>query len=104
MNKSTLLVQYKCRNKGCPLLAVWQTPNGPEYATPRKPGFEEAGRRIGRNTEGLASGGRLQDMPWTVPLICDHTYQEVFGDVVRADAAGRTPGKPKHVLWWGGPE
>jgi integrase len=32
--KSSLLVEYRCRAKGCLLLLVWQTPDGPEFVAP----------------------------------------------------------------------
>lgn len=105
MNRATLLVEYRCRAKGCLLLAVWQTPNGPEWSTPRPSSFDEWGRITGRYTEGLEATGRLADLPWSVLLKCQHTYDEVFGDVVRAEAASRTPGKPgPPIICYGGPE
>jgi hypothetical protein len=32
--KSSLLVEYRCRAKGCLLLRVWQTPDGLQFTAP----------------------------------------------------------------------
>lgn len=32
--RDSLLAEYRCRAKGCLLLRVWQTPNGPEFVAP----------------------------------------------------------------------
>lgn len=101
MNKSSMLLEYRCHARGCLLLAVWQTPQGPEFSAPRMPRIEEAGRRMGRYTEGLETGGPLDALPWSVLLVCKHTHRDVFADVIRADAADQKPGQPKRVVFRG---
>jgi hypothetical protein len=100
VDKKRLLVEYRCHAKGCLLLAVWSAPGGPYFSTPRISRFEEVARRLGRYTEGLADKGRLDELPWSVPLICLHTHMDVIGDAVRAEAASRRPGRPMRVVCW----
>jgi hypothetical protein len=94
---SALLLEYRCRAKGCLLLRVWQTPKGPEYLAP--------GHRLSRlyrinETEDWV--GRLDDypevLPW-LPLACDHVRGLLRVFDIRKEAAGATPGSPLRVLW-----
>jgi hypothetical protein len=106
----SLLLEYRCRARGCLLLKVWQTPNGPEFAAP--------GRRLSdrytfaRRLEQAAIGelvgaqdgmwaGRLDDCPvlmW-IPLACDHVTVTIWISAIREHLVGRTPGQPARILW-----
>jgi hypothetical protein len=98
--RGVLLVEYRCRAKGCLLLRVWQTPNGPEFLAS---GYRLSNRYTlaGREGETWDWGGRLDDYPATlwVPLMCNHVTERTCVSEIRRDLAGRTPGNPTRILW-----
>jgi hypothetical protein len=108
--KHSLLLEYRCREKGCLLLHVWQSPNGPEFLAP---GHRLSGRyRFARELEQMAFAemagqgggwiGRLDDypIPWAqwVPLTCGHVELTALMSEIRGDLAVH-PGRPRPILW-----
>jgi hypothetical protein len=112
--KRVELAEYRCR-KGCLLLRVWQTPNGPEFYADTKHavafhtmahGYIDV-RGEGRNH---ASGpprfgipdiwaGRLDGHPaegW-LPLTCDHYHGAAQVRAVLLVIGSRTPGDPARI-------
>jgi len=108
--KGSMLAEYRCREKNCLLLHVWQTPSGPEFFAPaaRVSGrFTNAGQfdwptfnRIGPNKTGDKAGS-LDDpliaRQW-LWLLCDHFKEAVWTRDIRQDFEGRKPGNPVKVL------
>jgi hypothetical protein len=100
--KSSLLLEYRCRARGCVLLRVWQTPNGPEFITPRRhlsskwaPPLD-----ISPVLRGIRAG-RLDDWPeasWP-RITCGHVVGIVSVHHIRRDLQGATPGRPVKVPW-----
>ncbi|WP_370499772.1 hypothetical protein NWT09_22170 [Mycolicibacterium sp. jd] len=110
--KDSMLAEYRCRVKGCLLLRVWNSPNGPEFFAPAARvsdqytsagqwhwlGFNRAdtnktGDRAGRVAElaSLQLGGWL----W---LLCEHVKESVRTREILHDFAGVEPGNPARVF------
>jgi hypothetical protein len=96
--KGSLLAEYRCRAKGCVLLQVWQTSNGPEFLAP---GNRLSPQNMPRSAGPWDWAGRLDDYPETLwmPLWCDHVKDHTYASEVRRDCADRTPGRPRRVSW-----
>lgn len=111
---SALLLEYRCRAKGCLLLRVWQTPGGPQFLVS---GHRLSDRyTLARHLErlALAAGhssetpetpgdwiGQLDEQPallW-LPLMCGHVRETAWIFAIRKDVAGAAPGRPKRILW-----
>lgn len=107
-----LLVEYRCRTKGCLLLRVWQAPRGIEFYAPSVRvsnqkvmakqwhwlGFNRAnerqtGDRAGRldDLAKLQYGGFL----W---LLCHHVTQAEWVADIRRDCSGRAPGDAANIF------
>jgi hypothetical protein len=108
--KGSMLVEYRCRKKGCLLLHVWQTSNGPEFFAP---GGRVSDRyALARQFDWLAPdriapgktgdrAGRLNDPVIAVRwlwLICEHVMYSIWVRDIRRDFAGRTPGSPVRIF------
>jgi hypothetical protein len=103
--KDSLLVEYRCRAKGCVLLRVWQTPPGPQFIAPghrlsdRWTRIRHLAKRLSvGGTEWPDDGGRLHDEQGLV-LVCNHVTDYVLTYKIRRDIDGATPGRPMRVLW-----
>jgi hypothetical protein len=113
---AALLLEYRCRARGCLLLKVWQTPNGPEFFAPgrglsrryawvRRAELDILDDGDGRQQHGEDGGdhvGRLDDLhPWlsSIPLACGHVHLTAWTWNIREDIAGRKPGQPARILW-----
>ena len=99
-----LLVEYRCRAKGCLLLRVWQTPNGLELLAPSSQGSDRVTayhlERLA--AEGVAIRGEsvpIDDYPPWVLLACDHVLETVRESTITEDAAAGRPGNPTRILW-----
>jgi len=108
-----LLVEYRCRTKGCLLLHVWQAPKGLEFFAPAariSDQFISAGQWhwLGLNREGERKTGdragsldevaaRLQAGGW-LWLLCEHVKESVWVSDIRRDAAGGSPGQPVRIF------
>lgn len=107
--KDSLLAEYRCRKKGCLLLHVWQSPNGPEFFAPAaeiSDQYTTAGQldwpafnRFGPDKTGDRAG-RLDDpviaRQW-LWLMCDHLVGPIWTSDLRRDVEGRAPGKPVRI-------
>lgn len=102
---SALLAEYRCRARGCLLLRVWQSPDGPQWSKPRRRlsplyallrDFHDAGV-LGAAMP--ASGGRLDDCAGhvTIPVGCAHTRDRLRVADIRRDIDKRTPGRPARI-------
>lgn len=108
--KRSMLAVYRCRAKGCLLLAVWESPSGLEFFAPaarvsskfttagqldwptfNRTGSERTGDRAGRLDDPVVAEQWL----W---LICDHMKEAVWTSEIRRDFAGRWPGEPVHIV------
>jgi hypothetical protein len=110
--KDVLLVEYRCRTKGCLLLHVWQAPKGMEFFAPaarvsdqyssagqwlwlgyNRDDANKTGDRAGAldDLAGLQAGGWL----W---LLCEHVKESVWTREIRQDAADRVPGQPASIF------
>lgn len=111
--KGALLVEYRCRTKGCLLLHVWQTPKGLEFFAPaarisdrftsagqwhwlgfNRDGEKKTGDRAGSLDEVSAS---LQAGGW-LWLLCEHVKESMWVSDIRRDAANRDPGHPAEIF------
>jgi hypothetical protein len=110
--KDVLLVEYRCRTKGCLLLHVWQAPKGLEFFAPAarvSDRFTSAGQWhwLGFNRDGQKKTGdragsldevaRLQAGGW-LWLLCEHVNKSMWVHDIRRDAAGRDPGQPAEIF------
>lgn len=110
--KDSLLAEYRCRAKGCLLLRIWQSPNGPEFFAPSARvsdqntsagqwhwlGFNRTDpNKTGDRAGHLDSLASLQRGGW-LWLLCDHVKEAVWVRDIRQDIAGQTPGKPTRVV------
>ncbi|MGA9492892.1 MAG: hypothetical protein WBV80_21940 [Mycobacterium sp.] len=105
-----MLAEYRCREKNCLLLRVWQTPTGPEFFAPsarvsgyyatagqfdfpsfNRDGPKKTGDKAGNIDDPLISRQWL----W---LLCDHFKEAVWTHHIRQDFNGRTPGNPATVV------
>jgi hypothetical protein len=107
--KGALLVEYRCRQRRCPLLHVWQTPNGPEFFAP---GCRVSDRwasapqldwlALDRTPDRTGDrAGRLNDPVITshwLLLMCQHVMELIWVRDIRRDFASRTPGRPALVV------
>jgi len=98
-----LLLEYRCRAKGCLLLRVWQTPEGPAWQAPGRALSNRGAlaRDLEQTALGVGETGRLDDCPpllW-LPLICRHVNESAWLFDIRADLADATPGRPVRALW-----
>ena len=91
--KSSLLVEYRCRAKGCLLLRVWQTPHGPEFVAPGRQlssRYALARTMVRINITGGEMfrnwAGRLDDWP-ELPLLlmCEHVIETARAYDIRRD-------------------
>lgn len=103
-------LEYRCSRKGCLLLKVWQTPNGPEFFAPSRglpdwyatagqlhwPSFDrdesgdKTGPRAGRLSNPIFDGLFL----W---LFCDHLRGVLWTRDIQRDLKGRIPGKRARI-------
>lgn len=107
--KDVLLVEYRCRKKGCLLLHVWQAPKGLEFFAPaarvsdqfvsagqwhwlgyNREDEKKTGDRAGRLDEVAA---RLQSGGW-LWLMCEHVKESMWVRDIRQDAASGQLGQP----------
>ncbi len=111
--RRVLLVEYRCA-RGCLLLHVFASPDGPHYYRPALRLSETI-----RNRTGIAEPGRITEVagllaelstePWvwgdaenTVHIGCRHCVGLRFpAATIKADAAAATPGSPirNHSFW-----
>jgi hypothetical protein len=108
--KNVMLAEYRCRKKGCLMLRIWQTPNGPEFFAPPAglpdwyatagqlhwPNFDQndPGGKTGPRA-GLLSNPTFDGL-W-LWLLCDHLRGVLWTSDIRRDFEGRTPGKPVRI-------
>jgi hypothetical protein len=111
--KGSMLAYYRCRAKGCLLLAIWQTPKGLEFFAPAariSDRFTSAGQWhwLGFNREGEKKTGdragsldevsaSLQAGGW-LWLLCEHVKESMWVSDIRRDAANRRPGQPAEIF------
>lgn len=110
--KDSMLAEYRCRTKGCLLLRVWNSPNGPEFFAPAarvSDQYTEAGQwhwlgfnRDDPNKTGDRAG-RLDDLAslqrggW-LWLLCEHVKEPMWRSEILRDLAEREPGKPARIF------
>ncbi|GFG66889.1 hypothetical protein MKUB_43790 [Mycobacterium kubicae] len=120
-HRGAVLLEYRCRAKGCLLLQIWQTPDGPKF---RAPANRVSGRYgLARNVERSALTGEWAEMPgWEGPgapaetsdwvgwladyppefawlrLVCTHVDETAWVRDLHADLAGASPGRPVRIL------
>lgn len=110
--KDVLLAEYRCRERGCLLLRIWQSPNGPEFFAPSARVSDQntsAGQwhwlgfnRSDANKTGDRAG-RIEDLTtlqrggW-LWLLCGHVKEAVWVADMRRDYASSRPGQPAKVF------
>ncbi len=111
--RSVLLVEYRCA-RGCLLLHVFASPDGPRYYRPalrvsERMQFRTGMAEVGRVPESAGLLDDLESAQWvwgdaqnSVLLGCPHCIGVHFpAATVKADAAAATPGSPvkNHTFW-----
>jgi hypothetical protein len=84
--KASLVLEYRCPQRGCLLLHVWLSPAGLMYYNP---------------APRLLAAGLLEDAdPSGLPLECDHMRIYIARDVLGMVLEKVHPGTPvRHVIW-----
>jgi hypothetical protein len=110
----SLLVVYRCRPKGCLLLRVSQTPDGPQFYAPAHRLSDRYTRIRDLETEVMSGRnyieilgpprapirGRLDESaPPGLQLMCNHVNEWASTTNIRRDIDRATPGRATRVLW-----
>lgn len=107
--RAALVVEYRCRRRGCLLLHIWRSPQGLMFYQPpykNSPRLNDAtssasgrakntvdGARRWRSRAGNLDRVRGWDVPMGLAVACDHVSQTVETDILLALADSARPGK-----------